>query len=333
MNGTLEVHQLEAPSLVGNPLGDPSTRKLVVYVPAGYATTSAGLPAVYFLHGFSGTVEGWTNVSPFGVTVPERLDALVEAGKVPPFLGVFIDGWTALGGSQWINSEAIGRYQDYVADDVVRFVDAHYRTLASPTGRAVMGKSSGGYGSLAMVRDRSDVFAHVACHSGDSAFEYCYLGDFVKSAGPLLQAGGPDVWLKDFLRRSKETKGRGDDFPVINTLAMAASYSPRMGQPLNLELPFDANTARLKPDVWSRWLEQDPVRYLPKHLETFRKLKSVFIDCGSRDEYSLRWGTRMVEEELKKGGVDVVHEEFEDGHMGTSYRYARSVSYVVPRMG
>jgi hypothetical protein len=104
------------------------------------------------------------------------------------------------------------------------------------------------------------------------------------------------------------------------------------GEPMNIQLPFDRETARLLPDVWARWLEHDPVRFIRRSSEAFRKLETVFVDCGTRDEFNLRWGARMVVEELRKLGVGVVHEEFEDGHMGINYRYDRSLLHIAPRL-
>ena len=332
MEGTLEFHTLVSRALEGNPLGDPSCRELLAYLPPGYAKGSAHYPAVYFLHGFAGTVRGWVNTSPFSPTVPERIDALITSRALPPFIGIFVDGWTTLGGAQWMNSEATGRYRDYVAQDVVAFADRTFRTLARAEGRAIVGKSSGGYGALVMARHHPDVFGHMGCHSGDAYFEYCYLPDFSRAASAFLKFPDHAAWFADFVRRGRETKMRGDDHPVINALAMAAAYSPNLKYPLRIELPFERETGRLREDVWARWLQSDPVRFIPGEIGSFRRLKSAFVDCGTKDEFQLRWGARMVAEVLRAGGVEVVHEEFEDGHMGINYRYDRSLSYLVPRM-
>ena len=108
MQGRLLELEIDAPALRGNPVGDPDRRLVLTYVPPGGASS---LPAVYFLHGFSGSARSWTNVSLFQPTVPERLDALVATGAIPPVVGVFPDGATALGGTQWTNAPAVGRYQ------------------------------------------------------------------------------------------------------------------------------------------------------------------------------------------------------------------------------
>jgi pimeloyl-ACP methyl ester carboxylesterase len=332
MKGVLETRELQSPALESNPLGDPARRQLRVYLPPGYSGGEQRYPAVYFLHSFSNSGASWTNVSAFGLSALDRLDAMIESGAIPPVIGVFPDGWTSLGGSQWINSDAIGRYRDYVAKDVVGFVDRTYRTLPKAASRAVVGHSSGGYGAMVMGRYHPELFSHLGSHAGDSYFEYCYLPDLPKAAASLLKAGGVEGWFQDFRKRSRETKPRGDDFTVINVLAMAAAYSPKKGEPLNIELPFDPQTARLKLDVWNRWLVHDPVRFVPKFLDAFRKVKSVFIDCGTRDEFNLRWGSRMLAEEFKASGVELSHEEFEDSHSGVAYRFERSLGFLVPRM-
>jgi S-formylglutathione hydrolase FrmB len=331
MHGRLEWTEVDSEALRDNPLGDPARRPLLVYLPPGHGQGARRLPAVYFLHGFTGSARGWSHASPFQPTVPERLDELVAAGLVPPLVGVFPDGWTALGGSQWTNSAAVGRYRDYLAADVVACVDARYRTAPEAAARAVVGKSSGGYGALLMGARHPEVFGHVAAHSADAAFEYCYLPDFPRAAA-ALEGKDPQAWFQGMLRRARETKLRPDDHGVLNVLAMAAAYSPRPGDPLGVALPFEPATARLRDEVWARWLDQDPVRFVPRAVEAFRRLRSVYVDCGTRDEFNLRWGARMVVEALRSGGVEVCHEEFDDGHRGTDYRYARSLSYLGPRL-
>jgi poly(3-hydroxybutyrate) depolymerase len=331
VQGRLEMVEMASRALERNPLGDPAARSILLYLPPGYDRGRESYPAVYFLHGLTGSVRSWANVAPFTPTVPERMDALVAAGAIPPAIGAFADGWTALGGTQWVNSPALGDYGDYLARDLVAFVDARLRTVARPEARAVVGKSSGGYGALVMGRHHPDVFGHVASHAGDAGFEYCYLPDFPRAAAALLGTD-PQRWFEDMRRRAGETKLRPEDHAPLNTIAMAANYSPRAGLPLGLELPFEPETARLRPEVWARWLEHDPVRFVPASLDSFRQLHSLFLDCGTRDEFHLRWGTRMVVESLRRGGVEVVHEEFEDGHRDLGYRYHRSLAYLVPRL-
>jgi S-formylglutathione hydrolase FrmB len=210
-------------------------------------------------------------------------------------------------------------------------VDARLRTVPRREARAVLGKSSGAYGALAMGRDRPHVFAHLAAHAPDSGFEYCYLPEFPRAAGALLGTD-PAAWLDGAKQRARESRMRPDDHAVLNVVAMAAHYSPRAEAPLGLELPFDRETARPRDDVWARWLAHDPVRFVPAAIDRFRGLGTVFLDCGARDEFHLRWGARSIAAALREGGAPVVHEEFDDGHRGIDYRYARSLTVVLPRL-
>jgi S-formylglutathione hydrolase FrmB len=214
----------------------------------------------------------------------------------------------------------------------VRAVEARLGTLPRREARAVLGKSSGGYGALCLGRDRSDVFAIVGGHAPDSFFEYCYMPDMPKAASALAAAPDPAAWLDALKRRARETKLSGADHPPLNVVAMAAHYSPRQGAPLGLDLPFELPTGRLREDVWARWLAHDPVRFVPAAAEAFRRLEGVFLDCGTRDEFNLRWGVRMVAAALRDAGARVEHQEFEDGHSGTSYRYEQSLRWIVPRL-
>jgi pimeloyl-ACP methyl ester carboxylesterase len=327
------LHSVFCGSLEGNPLADSSTRQVPVYLPPGYeAQTSARYPVVYFLHGFSGSATQWLNTSAFTRNVPERLDALIDSGAIAPVIGVFCDGWSAFGGSQWINSEGVGRYRDVVARDLVSWVDRTFRTVAKGSARALVGKSSGAYGALVISRFHPDIFSHIGCHAPDSGFEYCYLHELPGAAGPLVKAGGVEAWFRDFVGRAQATKMRGEDHTVVNMLCMAACYSPKKGEPFGLELPIELPHGRLRIDVWNRWLVHDPVRFIPKHLDAYRRLKSIFLDCGARDEFHLRWGARIIAQELSSGGIEHLHEEFDDGHMAINYRFDRSLSYLVPRL-
>ncbi|HEX9052254.1 MAG TPA: alpha/beta hydrolase-fold protein [Anaeromyxobacter sp.] len=330
MQGRLVELEVDSAALAGNPLGDPARRLVLVYLPAAHG--GAPLPCVTFLHGFAGTARGWTSASVFAPTVPERLDALVAAGEIPPVVGVFPDGMTALGGTQWTNAPAVGRYQDYVTDDVARAVERAFGTIARREARAVVGKSSGGYGALRLGRDRPDAFAVVGCHSGDAYFEYCYGPDLPRAAAGLLGATDPDAWLDAVRRKAVEAKLSWGDHVTLNTIAMAAHYSPNPAAPLGADLPFELPSGRIREDVWARWLPHDPVRFVPEGIGAFRRLAGVFIDCGTRDEHELRWGARMIAAALRDGGVPVEHQEFEDGHASTSYRYDASLRWIVPRL-
>ena len=302
-----------------------------MYLPEGYAPGGPRYPVVVLLHAFMGSALGWFNAAPFGPGILDRIDAVFASG-VPPFLTVFPDGFTALGGSQWIDSPGNGAYGQMLVHDVLGHVDRTYATLRSPSSRAVLGRSSGGYATWQLTRRFPGVFGHIASHSADSYFEYCYLTEFPKAASALVRAGGVQSWWEGFQRRLRETRMGGDDHAVVNLLAMSAAYSPDPAQPLGVALPFDLTTARVDEQVWGCWLAEDPVRFVERDPEPFRSLESIFVDCGTRDEFGLNWGARMLARMVTGGRATVVNEEYDDGHMGTTYRYDRSLAFLGPRL-
>lgn len=316
--GRVVLESVRSEALSNNPLGDPHERELPIYLPPGYDDASdRRYPCIYVLSGFLGRGQSLLNAQPFEPNLAERMDSLIAAGA-PPVILVMPDCFTALGGSQYVNSSATGRYEDYVVQEIIAAVDERYRTVASPSGRGVMGKSSGGYGALILAMRHPEVFSAVACHSGDMYFELCYKPDFPKLARAAERAEGIESWWASFQSKLKK---EGADFGALNILAMAAAYSPDPQQPLDIELPFDLYTCELHPEVWARWLEHDPVYLVERYAEALRGLRLLYLDCGLRDEYNLQYGTRIFARKLQDLGIEHEHEEFDDGHSGTRYRY------------
>src|SRR5271165_2781573 len=258
-NGRLEEVEISSPALEGNPLGDSSRRPLWVYLPPGYDDEPGRrFPCVYVLQGYFAALPGWglrsNNLRP---TYPEMADELFSSGGAPPCIVVFVDAWTSLGGSQYVDSPATGRYHTYLCEDVVSFVDATYRTLDDPAHRGVQGKSSGGFGAMITAMLRPDVFGGFASHAGDALYEYCYIPEFPKASRALRAWDGAiDRWWADF--NGREPLTRPDDHLLLMMLGVAACFSAAAdGTP---ELPFEPTTGALRPDVWARWLAWDPVR-------------------------------------------------------------------------
>ena len=136
------------------------------------------MPSIYVIQGYSGQVDMWLARSPFEPTLIERMDAMFAARECAPAIFVFVDAWTSLGGSQFLNSTSTGRYMDYLCDEVVAFVDGRYPTIADRRHRGLAGKSSGGYGAMVVSMLRPDVFGALASHAGDALFECSYLREF-----------------------------------------------------------------------------------------------------------------------------------------------------------
>jgi S-formylglutathione hydrolase FrmB len=316
------VHFLKHASTVlkDNPLGDKHIRDLIVYTPPGYEKSSDMYPSVYCLTGFTGRGRMLLNDHAFAPNLAERMDRLINSGTIRPMIAVLPDCFTYYGGSQYINSSATGNYEDYLTDEMVSFIDNNFRTVRDSGSRAVMGKSSGGYGALVMGLRHADIFGLVCSTSGDAYFELCYLQDIPKAFRAIN--GDPKRFMERFWSDEKKRK---DDFPALNIIGMSACYSPNR---TDFDLPFDLESGEVRWDVWERWLEHDPVRLVEKHVENLRSLTLLYLDAGTRDEFALDIGARVLSKRLRSFGIPHIHEEFDDGHMNISYRQNRSLELI-----
>jgi Putative esterase len=328
--GRVSEHVLESRVLAGNPLGDPTERPLWVYVPPGYDESDERYPSVYVIQGYTGQATMWWNRTAFRESFPAAADSLFASGEAPPTVVVYVDAWTAYGGSQYVDSPGTGRYHTYLCEEIVPWVDAHYRTMAEASHRGIQGKSSGGFGAMITPMLRPDLFGGLATHAGDGMYECCYIPEFAKAVRFLRDYDG-DIfkWWKDFRSRPAFMK-EGDDVLLI-TLGVAACFSARDdGTP---ELPFDPRTGKLYDDIWARWLAWDPVRMVPRYADALRSMRAVWIDAGTRDEWYLDLAATGFRDELAKIGVtDVNFELFNATHMGIDYRYSQSLAYLAQRL-
>jgi enterochelin esterase family protein len=316
---TVEILEFESRVLRGNPLGDPPVRRTPVYLPPSYP--KGRYPVIMMLTGFTGFGEMLLQRGAWSESLPERLDRLIGTRKMAEAIVGMPDCFTRLGGSQYLNSTATGRYEDHVVKELVPEIDRRYRTNGR---RAVIGKSSGGYGAMILGMRHPEVFQALACHSGDMYFEYCYQPDFPKAVDILRKHGGVRRFLKAWEKMTKRMAG--NLHAAVNTIAMAACYSPR-GR--SFDLPFDERTGEIRPAVWKRWKALDPIEMLDRHAKNLKKLRGVFVDCGTRDQFALHHGARIFAAKARRLGVRLVHEEFDDDHSSISYRYDRSLPLLL----
>ncbi len=311
------IERFESRLLKGNPPGDPHVRDLPVYIPPSYYGSSTEYPVIFCLSGFTGSGWSWFNFQAWMPRIDERMNQLITAG-VPEAILVFPDCFTRFGGSQYLDSSAVGLYRSYITEELIPFIDQKYRTKKDRRYRGVMGKSSGGFGAISLSMSRPDLFSAVACHSGDMYFEYCYIPDFPTAARMLRKQGGLALTLQNFDQLPKTGKS---DHALINTIAMSACYSPNPQSEQGFDLPFDEKTGEMIPAIWKRWKGLDPVETVETNGKNLRDFGVVFLDCGSQDEFGLFTGAGIFSERLIQMGVSHTYEEFDGGHFNIQHRY------------
>ena len=333
--GRFEAHRLISRVLEGNSLGDPAERPDWVYLPPSYTSEpTRRFPTIYLIQGMTGQVDMWRNRSAFRRDVPELVDDLFSGtGAPPPAIVVFVDCWTSVGGSQFLDSPGTGRYHTYLCDEVVPWVDATFRTVADREHRGITGKSSGGYGAMVTPMLRPDLFAGLATHAGDALFETCYLPEFPACARALRDhyEGSFERFWDDL--RTRPAMTRREDAVIINTWAMAACYST--DEDGTVRLPFDIGTAELVPAIWQQWLRWDPVRMARTSdgAAALASMQAIYIDAGDRDEWFLDLGAEAFRQAcLAAGAAEPFFERFDAGHMSIEYRYPNAIRYLAKRL-
>ena len=332
--GRFDEHAFESEVLKGNPLGDPHVRPFWVYVPPGYDDEGdRRYPSIYVIQGLTGQVDAWRNRTPFRKNFPELVDELFASGESPPAILAFVDAWTSLGGSQFIDSPGTGKYLTYICDELVPFVDANYRTLPGAEHRGITGKSSGGYGAMVDPMIRPDIFGGLATHAGDALFEVSYGPDLREAARALRDepyASFDEFWID---LRARPGRGRKSDGPLLNAWCMATCYST--DDDGTVRVPFELTTGRILPEVWQRWLDHDPVRMAPRYADALRAQRAIWIDAGRDDEYFLDLGAEAFRAELERLGVTpptVRFELFEGQHGGVDWRFPMAIAWLAERL-
>jgi len=322
--GDLRRFTVESQVLKGNLLDDPTVRELRVYVPPGY-DEARRYPLLVDVVGFTGSGRSHTNWRPFTENAPERLDRLIGEGAMGPVVVAFPDCFTRLGGNQYINSVGMGRYEDYLVDEIVPFVEDRL-ACGGPGRRGIFGKSSGGYGAIVHGMRRSDVWAALACHSGDMAFDLCYLVDMPNTLNELAKHERSIEKFVTSFAQSKKPKEK--EILALMNMAMAATYDPDPSQFLGIRLPVDLETCALIPERWANWLAHDPVRMVDGCADNLRRLKAIYIDCGSEDQFHLHYGARQLHRALDRLGIAHTYEEFPDNHSDVDYRMDVSLPFL-----
>jgi enterochelin esterase-like enzyme len=351
--GTIITLEHTSRILEGNLLNDPVVRSVAVYLPANYdRTNTRRYTVLYDLAGFTGAGPAHLNWKNFDENLAEQLDRLISTGKLAPLIVVFPDCFTALGGNQYINSSAIGRYADYLTRELIPFVDAEFRTHATREHRGCFGKSSGGYGAMIHAMRYPQFWGAIANHSGDAYFDFVYRAEWPRTLTHLQNFKQPRLAPgQRKAQKAQQNPGYDDgrvqrflnafwadrnptqaDVMTIMMLAMAASYDADKHAPNGFRLPFDLDTGELLPRRWQAWLRHDPIELVSKYKANLKTLKGIYIDCGWRDQFHIHYGSRQLSRLLHQHGIHHRYEEFDDNHSAIDYRMDVSLPYLARRL-
>ena len=305
----LSTLTIESEVLRSNPLGDSPVRYNPVLIPKGKAP-AAGWPVVFQLAGFSGNGPFVFNLKSFEEGQPRILDRAVEKGEAPRAIYVFIDAMTSWGGSQFINSSGTGRYEDYIVKELACAVAALPDVSTQPGRWCVTGGSSGGYGALHLASSYPERFGIAAAVAPDCFFEVSLLTEFLTALPTLKKLGGvPGV--KKELDAGRFMKRR-DAHTVLNAICMGLCYAPDDAG--GFELPVDRENGRVLPEIFAKYRKRDPIEFLVARKSQVSKIKSIYLDVGTRDQFYLQYGARQIRDVLTDMRASLTYQEFDGNH-------------------
>jgi enterochelin esterase-like enzyme len=289
--GAVERITVHGASLAGNLEGDSADREVFVYLPPSYASApERRYPVVYALHGYTANAEFWSRA----IRLPESVDAAIASGA-QEMIVVAPDGNSLHLGSMWSSSVTIGDWESFVADDLVSYIDANYRTIPARESRGLAGHSMGGYGTVRIGMKRPDVFSSLYIMSA------CCLG---------ARKADDEVYERlETVKTLEELQEIGFLGPA--TFAVAAAWSANPDKPpFYVDLPTKDGVAQQ--DVLDRWAANAPNVMVHQYVPALQSFEAIAIDVGDEDP-----GLADIEtlhETMTRLGIAHEYEMYEGDH-------------------
>jgi enterochelin esterase-like enzyme len=303
--GRLVVDTIHSKAIEHNLYGDSPDRSLLVYLPPSYDVDAARrYPAVYLLHGFASTERSWVR-GYSGFNIRGAMDSLVAAGSAREMIIVMPNGRNRFDGSFYSNSTSAGNWDDFIARELVSYVDAKYRTIARPESRGLAGHSMGGYGTFAVgMRHAGDVYGALYSLSG------CCTR--FSRAPPR-----PETWDPVFALTSLDSAARLGFFPKVN-LALAAAFSPNPANaPLYVDLPYAKTEGALTlvEAVFETWRANAPYDMIPRYRDKLLRLRGLAFDVGTGDALVPPASLAELDSAFTRAGVKHTFETYDGDHV------------------
>lgn len=305
---TVEHIKVRGRALEGNLEGDAVDRDVIVFLPPSYAKEkSRRYPVIYALHGYSIGAEQWTHE----IHVPQTIEGAFAQGA-KEMIVVLPDSKTVHNGSMYSSSVTTGDFERFIADDLVAYIDAHYRTIPDRLSRGLVGHSMGGYGATRIGMKHSDVFGSLYIMSP------CCLS--ARTAGSINPENAKALEAVKTPEDSSKLP-----FPLRAQLASAAAWSPDpKNPPLYLDLPIKDGT--VQPDVLAKWAANAPLAFVDQYIRNLRQYRAIAIDVGEQD--GLRSDAGKLRDVLVRYGIANSFEVYQGTH--TSKVADRFQNYVIP---
>jgi S-formylglutathione hydrolase FrmB len=304
----LEPITIHADAVKGNLEGNAVERDVLVFLPPSYAKErSRRYPVVYALHGYSIGAQQWSKE----IHAPQTIEGAFAQGA-KEMIVVLPDSKTVHNGSMYSSSATTGDFENFIARDVVAYIDSHYRTIPNRASRGLVGHSMGGYGATRIGMKHADVFGSLYIMSP------CCLSP----RQPAPANAENDKMLEEIKSPADSAKL---PFMARAQLASAAAWSPNpKNPPLYLDLP--TKNGEVQPDVVAKWAANAPLAFIHQYTANLRRYVGIALDVGDQD--GLRTDTGKLRDVLDSYGIESTLEVYAGNH--TNRLGDRFQNHVLP---
>lgn len=326
-------------ALRGNLLGTSHERQLLIYLPPSYQTTpQKAYPVIYFLNGYG------TPVDRLADDLVENLDATLIRLHLPECIFVMVDGCNLFGGSFYVNSSVTGRWADYVAKDLVTYIDSHFRTLQQRTSRAISGFSMGGFGSLHIAMHYPDQFCAVyaispGLLSPEDEMRFMIFPDentILDTIDRYASFASMTPEKTAEVIQALDRRLSAPDGLFLFSLAYGTAFSPNPGKPFpHIDYPFVKKPEEglvEQPETMMRYAQGfgrilDKVEAHPSALKSL----CITVEVGAQDRFEwLYRGTRAFSDQLSEHKIAHTYIVFDGTH--NSHFKERLYQHAVPHL-
>jgi S-formylglutathione hydrolase len=212
------------------------------------------------------------------------------------------------------NSVTTGNWEDYIAEDLVSFMDSHYRTIPDRDSRGLAGHSMGGYGTVRIGFKRPEVFSSL----------------YAMSPCCMALTGNPGAAMEKQIAAVKATEDiEKANFGILAMLASSAAWSP---DPKNPPFFFDfpVKDGQVQPDIEAEWSANAPLAMVHQYIPSLKRYKAIAIDAGDKD-VGINSTVKSFDQILTNYGIAHISEIYEGDHVNRIA--ARLESKVIPFFG
>ncbi|MEW6737882.1 MAG: alpha/beta fold hydrolase [Acidobacteriota bacterium] len=297
---------IHSPALEGNLLNDSADRSIFIYLPPTYFTLQLRrYPVIYLLHGVGDTNNDWINGQYQGLNVQEAMNTLISAGKIDEMIVVIPDSSNFHQGCFYTNSPVTGNWEDFITEDLVKYIDSRYRTLSDAAGRGLAGHSMGGYGAIKLGMKHPDIYSAVYALS-PCCFEWA----------ADLSIDNP-FWSKVINLKKMDQQAEKEFYPKF-FISVATAWSPNPEQtPFYMDLPFELvnNKVQPKEPAYSKWAANLLLMMAGQYRTNLARLRGIGFDYGSQDQFKhIPLGSRAFSKFLTANGIAHQVEEYQGDH-------------------